>query len=162
MSQNRKAWLALAVGLVAAGASAQGVPPTAAASSAARMTLEQLAQSVALPGSAGSNPTPAQSAPPTQPATATATAPAAPALELIEILGTPRQPRARIALHGVTYSVSSDRPTLGTSAWTLVKIDVETRSAVVRRGSDRQPRTLRLSLDPQPHAQPAPAASADR
>jgi hypothetical protein len=161
MSQNRKAWLALAVGMVAAGASAQGVPPPAAASSAARMTLEQLAQSVAMPGSAGSNPPPPpQSVPRTQPATATA--PAAPALELVEILGTPRQPRARIALHGVTYSVSSNRPTLGTSAWTLVKIDVETRSAVVRRGSDRQPRTLRLSLGRQQDAQPAPSAPGDR
>jgi hypothetical protein len=159
MSQNRKTWLALALGMVAAGASAQGVPP-AAASSAARMTLEQLAQSVALPGSAGSNPTPAQSTPPTQPAIAAA--PAAPALELVEILGTPRQPRARIALHGVIYPVSSNRPMLGTSAWTLVKIDVETRSAVVRRGSDRQPRTLRLSLGRQHDAQPAPSAPADR
>lgn len=157
MSQHRSAWLTAALCMVATAASAQAVPALAPATSAARLTLEQLAQAATAAASARAAPLAAQLAPPPpSPAPATAPAAAAAAPELLEILGTPDSPLARIAIDGVVYTASAGRPELGASPCTLASIDVESRSAVVRCGGERQARTVRLGLGQRPGGQDRP------
>ncbi len=153
MSQPRSRWILIALGMVAAVASAQSLPALAPATSAARMTLEQLARAAARTVPAGTPAAAAQRVPSPAPA---ASAPTAPTPDLLEILGSPRNPRARIALGDQVYSVSAARPQLGGSRWTLETIDVASRSAILRRGSGRQQRTVRLDLGQRQGAQPAP------
>jgi hypothetical protein len=151
MSQRRSAWIAFAFGLVAAAASAQELPPLPPlppVTSSARTTLEQLARSAA----------PARTALPTPPAAAApapATAPAPPARALLELLGTPDNPRARIAIDGIVYTVSAARPELGAGPCILAGIDVESRSVVLR--CDSQSRPLRIGLGQRPGGQDRPS-----
>jgi hypothetical protein len=147
MSQRRNAWIAFAFGLVAAAASAQDVPPLPPVTSSARTTLEQLARSAALAGTALPTP-PAAAAP------APATVPAPPAPALLELLGTPDSPRARIAIDGIVYTVSAARPELGAGPCILAGIDVDSRSVVLRCDSQSSP--LRLGLGQRPGGQTRP------
>ena len=155
MFQPRSAWIMVGLGMVAAVASAQSLPALAPAASAARMTLEQLARAPA-PARAGTASTTAPAAQAVAPPSTAASAPAAPTLDLLEIVGSPEHPRARIAIGDRVYSVSAARPQLGSSRWTLAALDVESRSAILRRGSGRQQRTVRLDLGQRQGAQPAP------
>ena len=159
MSQHRNTWIAMALGMSAVAASAQDapaqdLPPLAPAISAARMTLAQAAAHAAPPQAAAlvARMAPVPAPVPVQ----TPAAPPAPAPDLVELLGRPDHPRARIAIGGEVYSVSAARPTLGASPWTLVKIDVESRSVVLRRGSGRHARTVRLDLGQRQGRRPGP------
>ena len=148
MSKRRSAWIAFAFGLVAATASAQDVPPLPPVTSSARTTLEQLARSAARAGTALPTPPAAAAAP------APATAPAPPSRALLELLGTPDSPRARIAIDGIVYTVSAARPELGAGPCILAGIDVESRSVVLR--CDSQSRPIRLGLGQRPGGQARP------